>query len=518
MFYLFQQPIDPLKLKETLRASDSGACAVFEGWVRDHNEGRQVSALEYEAHENLCQKEARAIFTEAGEKFTVTNINCVHRVGRLNIGEIAVWIGVSAPHRDAAFKACRYIIDEIKDRLPIWKKEFYVDGDSGWVNSASCCHASKIQEFDYYAHQTILPEVGLAGQEQLKKTKVLVVGAGGLGSAALTSLAQAGVGTLGICEFEKLEPSNLHRQAIYSHEDIGKLKIDLAARYVRSLNPFVRIERHSQKLKAANVQEILNDYEIVLDCTNNFLTKFLLNDACYLFKKILVQASLFKFEGQLRVYSPKQPSACLRCLWSTLPDPGSAGNYTDSGVLGAAPNVLGHLQAFEVIKTILDLPGRLAGETLIFNLKSLAINKAKETSFASCPLCGLNPDIKTIDEKNYQPAAVAAWSIELSSIPSAALPRYQFMDIREDKEREADPILLKNCIDLPLSRFANAHFPFDSAQPYLIFCENGLRSLHLVQELHHQGITNVHAVSGGIKSIKQLLLTNDQCLSNSKAT
>ena len=225
MFKLTPVPLEKIKLSKDLRTDESGAFASFEGIVRNHNDGKEVSYLEYEAQETLCNNEAKKIVDEAHSKFSINKVRAYHRVGRLDIGEMAVWVGVSAVHRDDAFKACRYIIDEIKKRLPIWKKEFYTDESSVWVEGESnkeTCSAEIIDEKEYFSRQINLPEIGVDGQQKLKEAKILVVGAGGLGCPALMSLAGAGVGTIGICEHDKIETSNLHRQFLYAFDDIGK--------------------------------------------------------------------------------------------------------------------------------------------------------------------------------------------------------------------------------------------------------------------------------------------------------
>ena len=227
-FDLSGAPVDLDALRALLQNPGSGGFCTFEGWVRDSNEGRAVDGLDYEAYEDLARAEGDLIIEEAIARYGVTDVRCVHRTGALNVGDLAVWVGVAAAHRDEAFRACRYIIDEIKHRLPIWKKEHYLDGDTAWV---ACTHVHREHEHehdhvrhdrigppfapDYSRRQIRLKAVGDAGQARLAAARVLVIGAGGLGCPVLSYLAGAGVGTLGIVDGDRLDASNLHRQTMY---------------------------------------------------------------------------------------------------------------------------------------------------------------------------------------------------------------------------------------------------------------------------------------------------------------
>ena len=343
-FSFSEAPLDTAALQRELRDDRCGGFTAFEGWVRNHNEGHAVTRLEYEAFVPLAEKEGARIVEEAVRRFGVTHATCVHRVGSLAIGDIAVWVGVSAAHRDEAFRACRFIIDEVKHRVPIWKKEHYVNGDSGWVNCERCAaaaeekvpgcefrHSSPTHRHDNHQHhdesrnsqpgtfdysrQMALREVGAAGQEKLRRAKVLVVGAGGLGVPVLQYLAGAGVGRLGIVDADQLEPSNLHRQTWYALADCGREKAALAAARVRALNPEVRVETHALRLGPGNADRLVQSYDLVLDCTDNFSTKFLLNDVALRTGKPVLFASVYQYEGQLQFVAGDAGSPCLRCVW-----------------------------------------------------------------------------------------------------------------------------------------------------------------------------------------------------------
>ena len=261
-FSFSSNTLRPESCREALCDPAAGGYASFEGWVRDHNDGRRVRRLEYEAFEALAIKEGSRIVQQAIEKFGVSRAACVHRVGDLAVGELAVWVGVSAAHRQEAFAACRYIIDEVKHRVPIWKKEHYEDGDSGWVNCERCAEVAVDHVHDGgmphahdehqdtattgfahdYSRQVALPEVGQAGQQRIRNASVLVIGAGGLGVPALQYLAAAGVGRIGILDGDVVEASNLHRQPLYGVADIGRPKAVAAADRLRSLNRDVRCD------------------------------------------------------------------------------------------------------------------------------------------------------------------------------------------------------------------------------------------------------------------------------------
>jgi adenylyltransferase/sulfurtransferase len=501
-FQISQIPLEQLNLKDGFRNPSVGGFAAFEGWVRDHNEGRRVRFLEYEVFEPLAEAEAQKIFREARERFAIMDIRCVHRAGRLDVGEMAVWVGATAAHRDAAFKACRYVIDEIKRRLPIWKKEYYTDGESEWVGCGHCGGhiAGNIRESELYSRQTILAQVGVDGQEKLKSSKVLIVGAGGLGSPVLMYLASAGVGTLGICESDKLESNNLHRQTLYSHEDIGQPKAQLAARRIGSLNPFIKVCLHEERLSADNAETIAAGYDVIVDCTDNFETKFLLNDLSVLHRKALIQASIYQFEGQIRVYDPERPSACLRCLWPETPREGCVGACADVGVLGVVPAVLGSLQALETLKLLLGLPGLIDQETLLVDLNTHTMQKIRQPFNPQCPLCGDDPGITDL----RSPRRPAADNIEIDprDLSPQHFEEYLLIDVREGVERMLQPVR-RETIHLPLSHFASAGLQKD--KKYLLFCAQGVRSRHAVQRLRDEGFSNVFFFAGSPSEINAYL-------------
>ncbi len=518
MFKLSQKPFNISDFYKGLDNPAAGALSVFQGIVRDHNDGKRVVALEYEAHAELAEKEAEKIFEEAESQFKTIAIRCWHRVGKLKVGDIAVLVGVTAGHRDDAFQACRYIIDEIKKRLPIWKKEYYTHGHSGWVNCERsahekhaktspvqdhhCAHLSFAQQ-EFYSRQMILPEIGQDGQNILKKSRVLVVGAGGLGSPALLYLAAAGVGTIGICEFDALDPTNLHRQILYRHQDVGGKKIDLARQHLLAFNPFIQVISHAEKISAQNAAAIIAQYDVVVDCSDNFETKFLLNDIAYLKKIPLVQASIYQFEGQLRVYHPSTPAACLRCLWTDVSADHCVGSCTDVGVLGVVPGILGALQALETIKLILDFPQQLKEETLIFDLKEYHLHRIRQKKNPACPLCGSSPTLTTIQPGTKK--ASENIDLEINNLSIKDFRTYQLVDIREPKECVNTPVKSKSCLHLPMSQIDQKRNSFRKDKKYLLFCGRGMRSHRLAKDLRNSGIPQVFSVLRGAPAVKKYL-------------
>ncbi|MGE0581925.1 MAG: ThiF family adenylyltransferase [Steroidobacteraceae bacterium] len=511
--------IDADSARAALADPAFGGYAAFEGWVRDLNDGRRVEHLEYEAFEPLALREGERILAEACERFGVTRVACVHRVGDLAIGDLAVWVGVSAPHRDEAFRACRFIIDEVKHRVPIWKKEHYVDGDSGWVNCERCAAAVHDHAHDHehqhahalarspqpvahgpgarsapdYSRQMALREVGPAGQGKLRATSVLVVGAGGLGVPVLQFLAAAGIGRLGIVDHDRLEASNLHRQTLYALADCGAPKAELAAARLAALNPEVRLDTHVTRIDATNVEGLLAPYDIVVDCTDNFATKFLLNDAVLRLGRIGVFASVYQYEGQLQVVDPRHGAACLRCLWPAATRDGLVGNCAEAGVLGPVPGTLGTLQALEVLKIVLDLPGRLGEEVLLIDLLSLSTQRLKTRP---------TPDHAQHGRASAAASAPASADVDVSytSIAAAEAAGYEVVDIREAAECAASPLAARRARHLPLGELLSA--PLDPRERLLLVCARGVRSHAAAEALRARGITGAYSLRGGAAALR----------------
>ncbi len=447
----------------------AGAVASFVGIVRNHNEGRPVLRLEYEAYPELAHKEGERIVAEALGRFPILGAACVHRVGVLEIGDLAIRAEAAGAHRAEAFRACEWIVEEVKRRVPVWKKEHYADGDSGWVN-ATTPGRPEVTEEAYYARQGAVVD-----QARLKEAKVLVVGAGGLGCPALQHLAGAGVGRITIIDPDRVEVSNLHRQILFGVDDLGLPTATAAARRLRALNPLVQIVPVEARLDARNARELVQAHDLVLDGTDRLETKFLLNRVCVGAKKPLVVASVHRFEGQLQVVRPEGP--CLECLWPTPPEDGCVGTCAEVGVLGATPGLVGTMQAVEAIKLLLGLPtveGLLTIDLLRAETRALRLRRRPD-----CPVCG--------------EGATPLDSIDADPIEVDKADGHLIVDIREPHEDR-----LPNVLQIPLSAWQTP--PAD--RPLLLVCATGRRSLTLAKKLRAEGIA-AYSLAGGARTLVQ---------------
>jgi len=489
-FAFTQGPIEPQTLKQGLADPAAGGFAAFEGWVRDHDEGRAVLGLDYEAFEELAESEGERIVHEALRRHGALRARCVHRLGALAVGELAVWVGVAAPHRAEAFAACRQIIDEIKHRLPIWKKEHYADGDSGWVNCEHCAAAPHPSGFDY-SRQVALPEVGVAGQERLAQSSVVVIGAGGLGCAVLSGLAGAGVGTIAIVDDDLVEAANLHRQPLYTPADIGRPKAMVAAERLAAYNPAIGVRALCTRLTAANAGELVLEGDIIVDCSDNFATKFLVNDAAVRACRPAVFASVYQYEGQLQVVRADERGSCLRCQWPEATRDGLVGNCSESGVLGPVPAVLGNLQAMEVLKLLLDLPGQMRDEILLIDLldpgqRRLSAPRAGECKEHCARILPLE-------------AAAPAPELEVAlPLAEAAARGYRIIDIRNPDECAIEPLPLSGHDEIPLLTLLDRAANLDPRLRYLLVCSHGIRSRAAAEHLRAVGRGNVWSLRGGL--------------------
>jgi adenylyltransferase/sulfurtransferase len=363
-------------------------------------------------------------------------------------------------------------------------------------------HASRPEprftEAEYYARQTRLPEIGAAGQQRLRDAKVLVIGAGGLGSPALSYLAAAGIGTIGICEGDRLEASNLHRQTLYHYDHVGQPKAVLAAKRLHEQNPFVQVQVH-EPLTPENVIAHFNAYDFVLDCTDNFATKFLINDAAVLTGTPAIFASIYRYEGQLMFVCPSSGSACMRCLWPEMPEPDCVGSCADVGVLGAVPGLLGTMQAMEAIKYFTGVGERLLNTMVIMDCLSYATQRVRLPRHAGCPVCGQTPRITEIRREEYLPPADI--NINVDTLSDDSLAKYRIIDIREDVEVEAQPIDGIAHEHIAMSGWDLDRPPLTPEETVLLCCARGMRSLRLAEQLRKRGYAKVYSVQDGREAL-----------------
>ncbi len=508
-FSLSSNAVDTARLHEALRHPGRGGFCAFEGWVRDSNDGREVDGLDYEVYAELALAEGERILDEAVARYGVADARCAHRTGHLKVGELAVWVGVSAPHRDEAFRACRYIIDEIKHRLPIWKKEHYLTGESNWV---ACTHVYREHEHEHhhdhaapfmpdYSRQRRLREVGEAGQAKLAAARVLVIGAGGLGCPVLSYLAGAGVGTLGIVDGDRLDASNLHRQTMYDARDIGGRKVDLAARRIAALNPSVLVQTWFEPLHAGNAVEVFRQFDLVVECTDDMRSRYLSSDAAVLSGTPLILASVYQYEGQLQVVSAQPGKPCLRCLWPQEPAPEAVGSCVESGVLGPVPGVLGTLQAMEVLKHLLGLPG-LADQALVLvnlldqTMQHLPINAAEG--------CALHGGCVAVARQALATAQDDA-DIELrfERLEDAVSAGFRLIDLREPEEIALAPLSAVASQRIPSGQLV-AHADELAHGRVLLVCASGRRSGHAARLLRAEGLRNAYSLAGGLYALPAL--------------
>ncbi|HEY4444247.1 MAG TPA: ThiF family adenylyltransferase [Steroidobacteraceae bacterium] len=341
-----------------------------------------------------------------------------------------------------------------------------------------------------YSRQTLLKEIGAQGQAALTRGRVLIVGAGGLGSPVLQYLAGAGVGRLGIVDADTLEASNLHRQPIFALADVGKRKVDLALAAVKRINPSVQVDVHAVRLDAGNALELIRGYDVAVDCSDNFRTKYLINDAAVLARRPAVFASVYQYEGQLQVYQPDERHACLRCLWPDAVADGVVGNCAEAGVIGPVPGTLGTMQALLTLKILLGMSGQLDGELLLLDFTNFSSLKIKAPRRAECRA----PDCAHIREIAREDLEI---EIALPSLADAARRGLEVIDIRTQEEVAARPSAARH-IAMPIL-LANPGL-LSPGREFLLVCASGKRSLAAARELRKHGVA-VRSLAGGLQAL-----------------
>ena len=354
-----------------------------------------------------------------------------------------------------------------------------------------------------YSRHLLLPEVGIAGQRKLKSARVLTVGAGGLGSPLSLYLAAAGVGTIGIVDFDVVDLTNLQRQIVHGTSTLGQPKLESAEARLGDVNPNVRIEKHETRLTSQNALEILGEYDIIVDGTDNFPTRYLVNDACVLLGKPNVYGSIFRFEGQASVFDSHQ-GPCYRCLYSEPPPPGLVPSCAEGGVLGVLPGIIGSIQALETIKWIIGAGDSLVGRLLLFDALKLRFRELQLRKDPSCPVCGEQPSIRELidyeafcgigAEPAYDGPEVTAE--ELSREMQQKGSELVLIDVREPHEWEIAHI--EGARLIPLGQLPERLGELDGHAEIVTHCHHGVRSMKALQLLKGAGFSRVRSLAGGI--------------------
>ena len=364
-------------------------------------------------------------------------------------------------------------------------------------------------EIRRYSRHLILPEVGLAGQKKICSTSVLCIGAGGLGSPIAMYLAAAGIGKIGVVDFDVVDFSNLQRQIIHGTEDVGRSKAESAKETINSINPNVEVVLHNTRISSANAFELIGAYDIVVDGTDNFPTRYLTNDACVLLKKPNAYGSIFRFKGQASVFAPHLGGPCYRCLYPEPPPPGMVPSCAEGGVLGVLPGIIGCIQATEILKLALGKGSSLIGRLLLFNALEMKFRELKLRRDPECPLCGEHPTLtKLIDYEQF--CSIQPEAPELAANPDEVTVQemkkalgdpklgIKIIDVRESDEYQ---IARVNGVPLfPLSSLSQRFTELDPNQQYYIHCKSGVRSLKALKFLKEQGFKYVKSVKGGISA------------------
>jgi adenylyltransferase/sulfurtransferase len=363
------------------------------------------------------------------------------------------------------------------------------------------------EEIRRYSRHLILPEVGLAGQRKIRNTSVLCIGAGGLGSPIAMYLAAAGIGRLGIVDFDTVDYSNLQRQILHSDADVGTSKADSAKVAIQALNPNVQVDLHKTRITADNAFDLIRPYDIVVDGTDNFPTRYLTNDACVLLKKPNVYGSIFRFEGQASVFAPHLGGPCYRCLYPEPPPPGMVPSCAEGGVLGVLPGIIGCIQATEILKLALGKGSTLIGRLMLFNALDMKFRELKLRKDPKCPVCGPNPTLtELIDYEMFcgiQPEPVNPGSNpdEVSLLEMKKALETPSLGIKVIDVREADEQQIARIAGVPLVPLSTLPQRFTDLDPnvqYYIHCKSGVRSMKALRFLREQGFKYVKSVKGGI--------------------
>lgn len=364
-------------------------------------------------------------------------------------------------------------------------------------------------EIHRYSRHLLIPEVGLEGQKKLKAASVLIVGTGGLGSPVALYLAAAGVGRIGLVDYDVVDFSNLQRQIAHGESRLGDLKVESARDRMLDLNPEIQVDVYNEMLTSENAFQIAEPYEIIIDGTDNFPTRYLVNDLCVLTGKINVYGSIFRFDGQASVFDPEH-GPCYRCIFPEPPPPGLVPSCAEGGVLGVLPGTIGSIQATEALKLILGIGETLTGRLLLYDGLDLSFQTVNLHKNPDCKVCGKDPEVtELIDYEDFcglpahdhdSGSAGEGWDITPKELAErlADEPGLRLIDVREPHEREISN--LKNSEVIPLGQFASRLPELDSAQEIVLFCKAGTRSTRALEVLVSAGFKKVKNLKGGINA------------------
>ena len=358
-----------------------------------------------------------------------------------------------------------------------------------------------VEELQRYSRHLIMPEVTSEGQNRLKAARVLCIGAGGLGSPAALYLAAAGIGNIGIVDFDDVDLSNLQRQILHGTKDIGRSKLESARDRLHDMNPRIEIELHKCRFSGENGSQLISGYDVVVDGSDNFPTRYLSNDVCVFARKPNVYGSVFRFEGQTTVFAPHLGGPCYRCLFPEPPPPESVPNCAQAGVLGVLPGIVGMLQAIETLKLILGIGEALIGRLLYFDALKTKFRELHLRRDPQCPVCGENPSIfSPIDYEQFcgvrDEGAVAEMSpTELKRKMDAGEP-FELIDVREPFEYEIARIEGSKLI--PMGEITERLDELEREGPIIVHCHSGKRSAQTVRLLQQRGFTKIYNLEGGI--------------------
>jgi sulfur-carrier protein adenylyltransferase/sulfurtransferase len=361
------------------------------------------------------------------------------------------------------------------------------------------------EEIARYSRHLIMPEVALDGQKKLKSARVLTIGAGGLGSPLALYLAAAGIGTIGIVDFDVVDESNLQRQIIHGTSDIGRPKMESARDRIQDINPNVHVEAYEEALTSENALEIFEDFDVIVDGTDNFPTRYLVNDASVLLGKPNVYGSIFRFEGQASVFYAKE-GPCYRCLYPEPPPPGLVPSCAEGGVLGILPGAIGTIQATETVKLILGIGEPLIGRLLLYDALGMRFREMKLRKDPNCPVCGENPTVtELIDYQEFCGIPQAQEQAAADEVPEITVRELKekmdngegvsVLDVREPYEYEVANIGARL---IPLGELPERLVELDQDETFAVHCRTGARSANAVKLLQGAGFQNVYNVKGGI--------------------